>query len=137
MDKKKSPLRWVWITLGFICLVLGTIGVVLPILPTVPFYMATLLCFTKSSEKLRVWFIGTKLYKKHLENFVTDKAMTMKTKLSILGMVSVLMGVGFAMMKSVPVARGILVAVWVGHVLYFLLRIKTIPEEKVPEDKRA
>lgn len=45
--------------LGFICLGLGTVGVVLPILPTVPFYMATVFCFAKSSRKLHDWFMGT------------------------------------------------------------------------------
>lgn len=40
----KNPLKVVWIVLGFLCLGLGTIGIVLPILPTVPFYMATLFC---------------------------------------------------------------------------------------------
>mgnify|MGYP000263221240 CR=1 FL=1 len=38
---RKNPIRYVWMALGILCLVLGTIGVVLPILPTVPFYMAT------------------------------------------------------------------------------------------------
>ena len=64
----KNPLKVVWIVLGFLCLGLGTIGIVLPILPTVPFYMATLFCFAKSSKKLHDWFVGTNLYKKHLDS---------------------------------------------------------------------
>jgi uncharacterized membrane protein YbaN (DUF454 family) len=44
--------RGLWIALGCVCLGLGTIGVVLPILPTVPFYMATVFCFAKGSERL-------------------------------------------------------------------------------------
>ena len=48
MEKKnktrKNPLKIVWIVFGFLCLGLGTVGIVLPILPTVPFYMATLFC---------------------------------------------------------------------------------------------
>ena len=61
--------------LGFLCLGLGTVGIVLPILPTVPFYMATVFCFAKSSDRLDRWFLGTQLYKKHLENFVEKKTM--------------------------------------------------------------
>lgn len=44
---KKNLLRMIWIALGFVCLGLGTVGIVLPLLPTVPFYMATLFCFAK------------------------------------------------------------------------------------------
>lgn len=79
MKEKKNPIRFLWVLLGCLCLALGTIGVVLPILPTVPFYLVTLFCFAKGSEKLHTWFLGTNLYKKNLQNFVEHKAMTLKT----------------------------------------------------------
>ena len=70
----KKTLKILWTVLGFLCLGLGSIGIVLPILPTVPFYMATVFCFAKSSETLHRWFIQTNLYKKYLDSFVKKKA---------------------------------------------------------------
>ena len=118
---RKNPIRYVWMALGILCLVLGTIGVVLPILPTVPFYMATVFCFAKGSKTLHDWFLGTSLYKKHLESFAKEKAMTKKTKRSIITMVTILMAIGFIMMNNVPIGRVVLVIVWIFHFLYLFL----------------
>jgi len=127
----KNPIRILWIVLGFICLGLGTIGIMLPILPTVPFYMATVFFFAKSSERLHKWFLGTSLYKKHLQSFVERKEMTLKTKISVIISVTAVMGFGFVMMHRVLVGRICLAVVWFLHMVYFLFRIKTAKPDSV------
>ncbi len=118
------------IAVGCICLALGTVGIVLPILPTVLFYTATAFCFAKSSERLHRWFVSSGVYKKHLQSFVEKRGMLLKTKLTILITVTLLMGFGFAMMGRVPIGRVILVCVWVFHIIYFCFGVKTIKGEE-------
>lgn len=127
----KSKIQYyLWAGIGIICLTLGTIGIMVPILPTVPFYMATAFCFAKSSKRLHSWFTASSLYKKHLESFVESKGMTVRTKLSVMGMASAVMLLGFLMMHDVLIGRICLAVVWVFHVLYFVFRIETIPEKR-------
>ena len=118
----------VFIIIGCICLGLGVVGVVLPILPTTPFLLVTAYCFARSSERLNQWFKHTKLYKNHLESYVKKEGMKVSTKASILSCVTVLMGFGFFLMasKGIWIPCGILAAVWIAHIWYFGYRIKTI-----------
>ena len=127
-----SPKRIVFAALGCICLALGCIGIALPILPTVPFFLATVFFFANSSQKLHDWFVSTNMYKKHLESYVQKRGMLMKTKLTILCSVTLIMAIGFVMMflKEIYVPCVILAIVWVCHIIYFLFGVKTIKEEE-------
>ncbi len=116
----------IYMIVGSTALALGTIGTVLPILPTVPFFMLAAFCFAKSSQKLHDWFTNTKIYQDNLADFVAGKGMTLKTKLRIMVTVTILMTIGFIAMHQVVVGRIVLGCVWVFHVLYFVFGVKTL-----------
>ena len=123
----------VFVTLGCISLALGVVGIVLPILPTVPFFLLTAFCFAKSSERLHSWFLSTRMYKKYIGSFafvMPAKGMTLKAKLMLIGTVTAIMVPGFLMMSRVPVGRAIMAVIWVGHIVYFGFIVKTIPQEE-------
>ena len=121
--------RLIYLILGCLCLGIGCVGIVLPILPTVPFFLLTVFFFANSSQKMHDWFVGTKMYKKHLESYVQKKGMTVQTKVGIIIPVTLLMGVGFTLMylKAVYIPCAILAVVWICHIIYFVFGVKTIP----------
>lgn len=77
---KTSLTKAIYVVLGCISLILGVIGIFLPILPTTPFLLLTLYSFAKGSSRLEQWFLGTKLYQKHLKSFNERRALTKKSK---------------------------------------------------------
>lgn len=121
--------KFLYMIVGYISVGLAAIGVVVPVLPTVPFLMLAACCFARSSVKLECWFRGTKLYKDNLEDFVAGRGMTRKAKCRIMCTVTLLMSIGFFMMgrKGIVIGCAVLGIVWICHLIYFIFAIKTIP----------
>lgn len=113
-----------YIMIGCISLGLGIIGVILPILPTVPFLLLAAFCFVRSSERLNGWFKNTKLYR---ENNIKS-GMTKRAKIRIMCSVTLLMSIGFIMMglKDIVVGNIVLLIVWIFHMVYFTFGVKTV-----------
>ena len=121
--------KMVYIAVGCIGVGLGAVGAVVPMLPAFPFLLLAAFCFGRSSEKLNNWFINTRLYKDNLESYVQGRGMTKRTKIRIMITVTILMSIGFIMMKQVTVGRIVLAFVWLFHILYFMFGVKTIQAE--------
>ena len=119
-------MRYFWICLGSVSFLLGTIGIVLPLLPTVPFYLLTLYCFSKGSQRLHQWFRQTDLYKRHLADFVKKRTMTIRTKIRIIFIVTIIMSIGYYFMPNDFFwIKYVMLTVWIIHTIYLFGGIKT------------
>ena len=124
-------MKYLYFILGLVFMLIGMIGVVLPILPTTPFLLAALFFFTKSSSLAKIWFQGTKLYQNHLNDFVTRRAMTLRTKVMLLSFASTMLLIAFLMMNNIY-GRIMIVLLVIFKYYYFISRIETI--KKVGND---
>lgn len=124
--------RILWMMLGCLGVALGAVGAVLPMLPAFPFLLLAAVSFARSSERLHHWFTHTKLYKKNLESYVKGKGMTWTTKIRVMITVTLLMSFGFTMMfwRGIYIPCMILAGVWIFHIIYFLVGVKTYRPEQ-------
>lgn len=118
-----------YILLGFLCVALGLIGVVVPGLPTTPFLLLALYCFGKSSERVKTWFMGTKIYDKYLKEYDRNRAMTMKQKISILAFSAPFCLFAFFTLPNIWGKIALVLTVMFQY-YYFFFKIKTL--EKTP-----
>lgn len=119
-------MRLMYALLGLVSFGLGAIGVVLP---TTPFLLLSAFCFGKSSKRLHEWFIQTTLYKRHLEEFVTHREMTLATKIKLLSFASTMLLIAFITVDVIYARICILVVMAVKY-YYFLVKIKTVRNEE-------
>lgn len=58
--------RLLYLGLGFASVALGALGVVLPLLPTVPFMLLAAFFFARSSPRLEAWIVGHQRFGPHV-----------------------------------------------------------------------
>lgn len=124
----RQIVKLLFVSTGFITLGLGVVGMFVPVLPTTPFLLISSFCFVKGSERFDKWFRSTKIYKKHLEDFVRDRSMPLKQKVSINLLADTMILIAFFMVDKLWV-RIILILCILYKWYYFIFKIKTIKEK--------
>ena len=121
--------KYLFITVGLICVALGGIGVIIPVLPTTPFLLLASYCLARGSDRFNNWFINTKLYKNHLESFLKERAMTLKDKICLLAFADFMLMFPLIILDSLFIKLFIIVLILFKY-YYFTFRIKTIKKEE-------
>lgn len=134
-QKKKSKLsrskivRVIFLVVGCISFALGTVGIIIPVLPTVPFYLLTAFCFVRGSEKFANWFLNSKLYKNHVGNFAKHRVMTVYGEMLLLTFVSALLmtSMWFINKLAMTIVFSVLIAC---KYAYFVFRVTPVSKKE-------
>ena len=80
-------MKYIYSALGAIALMLGVIGIVVPLLPTTPFLLLAAMLFFKSSPQLYAWLINHKYLGEYIRNFRENRAIPMRVKIISISLV--------------------------------------------------
>jgi uncharacterized membrane protein YbaN (DUF454 family) len=81
---KRQPalVRGVWLVLGLICVGLGVVGALLPLMPTTVFLILAAGCFARSSPRLEAWLLNHKRFGPTLRAWRANGAIPRKAKIA-------------------------------------------------------
>ncbi|MFQ9439896.1 MAG: YbaN family protein [Acutalibacteraceae bacterium] len=123
-------MKYIYLTLAFLCLICGSVGIVIPDCPLTPCFWQLLLFFAKGSDRFHRWFLGTKLYHKHLESFVQHKNNEAAHQSVHFDVLHLLHGLSIYLVKNLYV-RIFIAAILAVQYFCFIFMIKTTPKQEI------
>jgi len=79
--------------IGWLCIVLGVLGIFLPLLPTTVFILLAAYCFSRSSERFHRWMLEHKYFGEILQTYQAGLGMPRKVRRRVLCLLWLSMGV--------------------------------------------
>jgi uncharacterized membrane protein YbaN (DUF454 family) len=130
---RRTRVKPFYIVLGCLAFALGSAGIFLPLLPTVPLYLLAAFCLTRGSARLHRRFVNSKLYKNYAAQLQIKHGLTLRIKLRICLPVSVCLAVSIIFVPLFPIKlliAALLLAKWA----FFFFYIPTLRGVSARED---
>lgn len=105
-------MRTIYMMAGLFMTALGIVGAFLPLLPTTPFLLVAVWCFSRSSPRLEQWLLTHRTFGPPLINWKREGAISGRTKVVAVSLI--VASYGFFFYRTQP---SVLLAVIVGLVL--------------------
>ncbi len=117
--------------LGILCVILGGIGIIIPILPTTPFLLLAAWAFLKSSERLYNWLMDHPIFGYYIKAYVKYKGVERKYKIFAISMLWIT--IGFSIYLVDKRWLEILLGVIAIGVTMHIASLRTLTKEEVIE----
>lgn len=115
-------LRPVYILVGMVSLVLGAVGIVLPLLPTTPFLLLSAFCFARSSRRLHSYLVNHPVLGEYISNYY-NHTMTRAHKVRTIVMlwVSIILSTAYLAWSGLTISAVSLPVIATGVTVHILL----------------
>ena len=114
--------KWALILLGVISLILGVVGILIPLLPTTPFLLLSAWSFLRSSKKMHVWLLNHPWVGKYIRDFQEHKAITLRTKIVSVAFLWITITFSSIFVVNSPYIKWLLGGIAIGvtvHILHY------------------
>ena len=78
----RSPIEYLLLIIGFLCVGLGILGIFLPVLPTTPFLLLAAAAFAKSSDRAYHWLLTNRWFGSYITNYREGKGIPLRVKIT-------------------------------------------------------
>ncbi|SFP88851.1 hypothetical protein SAMN05216229_10781 [Geopseudomonas sagittaria] len=85
-EVRHAWLRWLLLGIGWISVVLGVIGIFLPVLPTTPFLLLAAACFVRSSRRVYIWLVTHPRLGPWIRDYLDGEGIPLKAKAWAIGL---------------------------------------------------
>jgi len=119
---------------GWLCLILGAIGVFLPVLPTTPFLILAAFCFSRSSRRIHQWLLSQQLFGPLIRAWEEHGVIPLRAKWLSTTMMLILISYPMLFMP-IPVLGKSLMGLSIVCVLIYIWTRPSVPRELVVVQK--
>jgi len=123
--------RLLLLSLGWLAIALGTLGIVLPLLPTTPFMLLAAWCFARSSPRFHHWLMWRSPFGRYLRHWQQHRAMPPGAKGRAIALIAISFALSLYLVKVLWVRVMLLILLLT--LLFFLWRIPVVDTQT---DKR-
>ena len=117
--------RIIWVAAGTFFLMIGLIGIVIPLLPTTPFLLLAAACYLRGSRRMYDWLLGNRIFGKYLKNYYEKRGVPTRVKIGSVIFLWCTIGVSMILIDDL-VIRIVLVMVAAGvtlHIAFLKTRV--------------
>ncbi|OAT37420.1 DUF454 family protein [Proteus myxofaciens] len=125
--------RIMLIIAGWLCVGLATLGVILPVLPTTPFLLLAMWCFSSSSQRFHHWLLYRSWFGSYLRYWQTYRAMPKGAKPKAIIIILVTFAISLWLVSLLWVR--ILLLIILACLLIFMWRLPVNSQQEIPNDK--
>lgn len=123
------------ITIGTISLVLGLIGIIVPLLPTTPLLLLAAACYIRGSQKLYNRLINSKYLGSYIRNYREKRAIPLGTKIGAIFTLWVTIAYSALLVVRIVWVKVLLLLIATGVTLH-ICQLKTLPaQDEATEEK--
>lgn len=126
VENRKHPiLHWSLLIIGWLSVILGVLGIFLPILPTTPFLLLAAACFARTSDKFYQWLVTHPKLGTYIAAYIDGKGLPFKAKCYTSALIICMMSLSIFLVQP-PVWVIICMAVIAIGVSCYLFRLPTL-----------